>query len=813
MKKAQPRQTLNGHSIFSSENAQDAYYKGGGYMAPILPMHFDKGTQIFRDTTSLPFLDGGPLVDRTSQGKIRDSIYASALGNYYKNGGKFLTANGEYHRIYRSADGNIMVNHPAEDKGQWDTINLTNKANANTIAEGVAATKKWHADNPNVYAQGGMLKRADGSYSPRGLWDNIRANAGSGKEPTEQMLKQEKKINREYADGGQLYTYKGRPGATYQKVNNQWYIQTEHTKGFIPVKDPTGKRTALLNAQATPMTTTTNKYQRTYAPLLDNKPQVAESTVPKNSFDVGMQKSMQNKLNQGAAENQAVRAETINAIKNSATLTKEQKNEILLNPKKIEEYKYLGENVVYGNPNQGTIKEFNPDDRPSRAWEIATNPFTAFEYAVSGGGVENMPRNINEMRMAGIDPGVVQGRNLVGNALNSNLNLLDAGDKVYRNLQAGNYMNAGLEGLRFIPSIGATKTGVKSLAQDAKGVLKATDKLKDLKKISQEEKVFGTYGHDLETNPNIIYKESESGKIIPFNTKTNKSLQEEYVENMKSYYDSPEFKRIMKEEYPDVDIEQYKKVTLENLKNELEYNPSQVPEGASGVYTSKHSSNAAYMPGHTPTFKQKVANANTNEYMYQEDNGTAQISNPVATWHELSHQRTNSDELLPNWLTRSHLEENTLDPYVTGLDYHAKPTEFEVRLRQLKEDLKTQGINDYFTTPITEEHINQLDAAKLKKEGDLLFNNMKAEYRAIKNAGGSEADLEKIKNQYFNNINNLESQIGKTKTSEDTQELLKRWPAKFLAEKARTLPALVPITGAVGGTALLANPWQQTKQD
>ena len=39
-----------------------------------------------------------------------------------------------------------------------------------------------------------MIKRADGSYSQRGLWDNIRANKGSGKKPTPEMLKQEKKI-------------------------------------------------------------------------------------------------------------------------------------------------------------------------------------------------------------------------------------------------------------------------------------------------------------------------------------------------------------------------------------------------------------------------------------------------------------------------------------------------------------------------------------------------------------------------------------------------------------------------------------------
>lgn len=41
---------------------------------------------------------------------------------------------------------------------------------------------------------GGMIKRADGSYSKRGLWDNIRANRGSGRKPTKQMLQQERKI-------------------------------------------------------------------------------------------------------------------------------------------------------------------------------------------------------------------------------------------------------------------------------------------------------------------------------------------------------------------------------------------------------------------------------------------------------------------------------------------------------------------------------------------------------------------------------------------------------------------------------------------
>jgi hypothetical protein len=41
-----------------------------------------------------------------------------------------------------------------------------------------------------------MIKREDGSYSKRGLWDNIRANAGSGKKPTPAMLKQERIIKK-----------------------------------------------------------------------------------------------------------------------------------------------------------------------------------------------------------------------------------------------------------------------------------------------------------------------------------------------------------------------------------------------------------------------------------------------------------------------------------------------------------------------------------------------------------------------------------------------------------------------------------------
>lgn len=46
-----------------------------------------------------------------------------------------------------------------------------------------------------------MIKRKDGSYSQRGLWDNLRSKSAKNKAtgakpkaPTKEMLKQEKKI-------------------------------------------------------------------------------------------------------------------------------------------------------------------------------------------------------------------------------------------------------------------------------------------------------------------------------------------------------------------------------------------------------------------------------------------------------------------------------------------------------------------------------------------------------------------------------------------------------------------------------------------
>ena len=76
----------------------------------------------------------------------------------------------------------------------------TNGDAAQRSADRNGGIVKYKKGTYTVYKKmqgGGMIKRADGSYSKRGLWDNIRANKGSGKKPTKQMLKQEAKIKKD----------------------------------------------------------------------------------------------------------------------------------------------------------------------------------------------------------------------------------------------------------------------------------------------------------------------------------------------------------------------------------------------------------------------------------------------------------------------------------------------------------------------------------------------------------------------------------------------------------------------------------------
>lgn len=117
-----------------------------------MPRKAQKGDTISSIKGAITPVPNGPLIKKKGP-------YA---GSTLKSGGKVtVNAGGEKHVVYKATKkspkakpGDIVVNHPTKDKGKWDTINLTKKAKAKTVKQGVAATKKWHRDNPDYKYKG-----------------------------------------------------------------------------------------------------------------------------------------------------------------------------------------------------------------------------------------------------------------------------------------------------------------------------------------------------------------------------------------------------------------------------------------------------------------------------------------------------------------------------------------------------------------------------------------------------------------------------------------------------------------------------------
>jgi hypothetical protein len=100
---------------------------------------------------------------------------------------------GQYRRLGRIAERNpARAGRVAERMNTRDSRVSRGKdiASPSIMRSSPMMNMKLSLDEPRFKKEmkaGGMLKRADGSYSKRGLWDNIRANKGSGKKPTAAM--------------------------------------------------------------------------------------------------------------------------------------------------------------------------------------------------------------------------------------------------------------------------------------------------------------------------------------------------------------------------------------------------------------------------------------------------------------------------------------------------------------------------------------------------------------------------------------------------------------------------------------------------
>ncbi len=142
MRNTLPQNVTRGNGVRNPQKAEA--YVGKGVLK--------NGDTISSIKGSISPVPNGPLIKR--KGVVKG---VSVKGSTLKKGGKVtVNAGGEKHIVYKAAKnytkgtkGDIMVNHPTKDKGKWDTINLTKKAKSKTVKEGVAATKKWHKDNPD----------------------------------------------------------------------------------------------------------------------------------------------------------------------------------------------------------------------------------------------------------------------------------------------------------------------------------------------------------------------------------------------------------------------------------------------------------------------------------------------------------------------------------------------------------------------------------------------------------------------------------------------------------------------------------------
>jgi len=147
----------------------------GGKITPVPDGHLIKKTGKFKGST---LKSGGAIKKAKSGASTTTTKTTNPIGVKFFKEGKNYKAQvtkkvGEKNATYEALSPNMDV--------------------AKELANKKALTNP--ADSLRTRKNGGMLKHADGSYSKRGLWDNIRANKGSGKKPTKQMLVQEKKIN------------------------------------------------------------------------------------------------------------------------------------------------------------------------------------------------------------------------------------------------------------------------------------------------------------------------------------------------------------------------------------------------------------------------------------------------------------------------------------------------------------------------------------------------------------------------------------------------------------------------------------------
>lgn len=127
------------------------------------PYKFE-GTPIFRDTTALPFLNGGPLVDKTNHGKLLNSIYASALGDYYRTGGQFPIPYSLPEDSFMQGGNNLHNSVHASSPGQYPApYNF-----GGTLHNNLATRQQMYMPLDHITREGGSILSMSNTFQLEG---------------------------------------------------------------------------------------------------------------------------------------------------------------------------------------------------------------------------------------------------------------------------------------------------------------------------------------------------------------------------------------------------------------------------------------------------------------------------------------------------------------------------------------------------------------------------------------------------------------------------------------------------------------------
>lgn len=218
---------VEGQEMYEMPNGETGEFQGPSHENGGIPISLPEGTKIYSDRLKI---NGKTMADRKEKRE-----------NNIKKLEKLLTKNPNDRFIKESLkrQQETAQLEEAQDMQMQEQANQQQAAQEQMMGEMLMGAAQEDIQQ-GMMAMGGMIKRADGSYSQRGLWDNIRDNRGSGKKPTKEMLAQEKKIRMaEKALGGLVKYADGTPpyGVTYNYPTITPQILNQYQAPTVPVTE------------------------------------------------------------------------------------------------------------------------------------------------------------------------------------------------------------------------------------------------------------------------------------------------------------------------------------------------------------------------------------------------------------------------------------------------------------------------------------------------------------------------------------------------------------------------------------------------